>query len=39
MVGSRVSSNVAALKALPLFALCDLLVLGALSSVVRQPAI
>jgi len=34
MAGSRVSRSVGAFKALPLFALCDLLALGALSSVV-----
>jgi len=34
MAGSRVSRSIGAFKALPLFALCDLLALGALSSVV-----
>jgi len=34
MAGSRVSRSVGAFKALPLFVLCDLLALGALSSVV-----
>jgi len=34
MAGSRVSRRVGAFKALPLFALCDLLVLGALSTAV-----
>jgi len=34
MAGSRVSRHIGALKALPLFALCDLLALGALSTAV-----